>query len=137
MKAFTLIVLVLGLSCALAQSLRASPQRTCQLSMYGPIPPPVCQTVTDANGQQQQECYALGSAAMAAILDKNTKSISESTGLSEFGFSGYCKCTIKLWAGANFTGKAKTYKFNESKTDVMVSDIWSQESNSFKVTCQF
>ena len=138
MKTFTLIVLVLGLSCALgAQSLRAKPQRTCQLSLYGPESPPVCETFIDENGQEQQQCWAVGSAAFAALLDKKTSSIKEATGLSEFSFDGYCKCTMKLWTGSNFTGRSKTIHFKDSQPHIFIKDIWSLESNSFSVSCKF
>lgn len=133
MKAFTLIVLIFGLSCAVNAQ---RPQRTCELSYYGLESPPVCQTILDENGEEQQVCEMVGSAAYAALLDKKMKSFKEAMGISEFSFDGYCRCTMKLWTGSNFNGNSKTIKFNENQPHIMIKDVWSQVANSFSVTCR-
>jgi len=91
----------------------------------------------DENGQEQQHCFTIGSTDMAVILNKNTKSIQQASPISELDFSGKCDCTLKLWSGNEYTGKSFTYKFQARKPHFLISSIWSEEPNSFSVTCKF
>ena len=132
------ILLIFLLSASFVIGLKA---QECQVAYYDVAAPPECHTYLDENGEEQEECTAIGSAAFAALLDANTPSFSEpNLRLSEIDFSGTCDCTLKLYSGSNLSG---CYVQDDVATTtseyVPVSDIWTRSANpqSFSVSCNF
>ena len=113
--------------------------KECQITFYGPTPPPVCNTYLDENGQEQEECYQLGSPAAHLLLNKQDKSYSDATyGAIEYHFEGTCNCTLKLWSAHNFKGASKTYAVNKFvNKNIFVEKTWKKDPKSFKVSCRF
>ena len=136
-KAISLIVALLALS-YIASARKACPiLEPCTLGFYGPEAPPVCQTFTDENGEQQEQCFAIGSAAFGVVLDKDDRSVDEDTEIAEIDFSGHCDCTLTLWNSPSFDGEFIKYRFEASRPHFYINEIWSQDAESFSVTCKF
>jgi len=134
MKSFSLILMILGLS-----YMTVSANRECQVTFYGPTPSPVCETYIDENGQEQEQCYQLGSAAAALLLNKTNKSYSDATYSGvEYMFSGTCNCILQLWPLNNFNGIPKSYAINKlMNRHIIVEKSWKKVPKSFKVACKF
>ena len=135
-KSIFLTAFILSLLYATEAKLRCS-TNPCQVAFFGPESPPVCETVVDENGQEQQQCYAIGSAAFAAALSRSNPSFGESIPLSQINFSGNCRCILTLWSQANFQGESFTYRTQNNNDQVFPDEIWSQENQSFRVRCRF
>ena len=136
-KVFSLIIVLLGLSClATARKCPATP-KTCQIEYEDYPAPPTCETYIDENGQEQQRCPSIGTALFLGILDKTTSSLSESFGISKITFTGNCKCTLTLWSEDDLQGESKVHTLQNGETSFMTSDIWDQENASFEVDCNF
>ena len=134
-KIFALAFLVLAFS-SMIDARKAV--KKCEVTFYGPAPEPVCETVIDENGEEQEECYAVGAPASRLILNKRKSSYQESTQLDEVNFEGTCDCSLKLYTKANFEGLSHSYPFSKSNNRViMVNEIWSYPNNSFKLICKF
>ncbi len=133
-------VCILGLSAlASAKGLKGTPDAQCTLSFYGPPSDPVCNTYVDENGQEQTECYAVGPAASAAIVDKSNKNLKVADGnVYELDFDGTCDCNLVLYSKANYKGQSKKYAFSKAENKQIFADqIWNKENASFKVLCNF
>jgi len=140
MKKILSSLVILGLSAlAGAKDLKTSDSAQCTLMFYGPTPDPVCQTYIDESGQEQEECYALGPAAAAALVDASNPKFTEANGnLYELDFDGTCNCKLVLYNKANFKGKSLTYKFSKAEDKAIFADeIWNKENASYKILCKF
>jgi len=122
---------------ATARNLKGAPQ--CDLTFYGPTPPPVCNTYIDENGQSQLECYQLGPAASRTIVNKANKTFKDpADSLYEVDFYGKCKCTLVLYTRKNYKGLSYSYPFSKAKDGVIFAHkIWKRANKSYKITCSF
>lgn len=113
--------------------------KKCDITFYGPNPPPFCSTVTDSNGKPQQICGAVLAPPNRAVLNSSKKSLQMSDfQLETLSFSGTCSCNLELWSTANYKGAYYKYPFSKSANKKIVpSQFWSAKSHSFKVTCAF
>jgi len=112
----------------------------CQVGYYDVPQPPVCTTETGADGQPEQVCTAVGSAAYVGILDKANPTFSENNfPLNDIDWSGTCRCSLWVYSGLNLKGQYwLQYGFSKSKTkSIVVSQIWKRPTRSFKITCTF
>ena len=134
MKGLILILLTIGLS-----YMTVLADKQCQMEFYGPIPPPVCETYIDENGQEQEQCYQLGSPAAALLMDKDNNNYSDATfGAVEYYFSGDCNCVLQLWPENDFIGISKNLIVNRIiNRDIIVEKCWKKEPKSFKIVCNF
>ena len=62
----------------------------------------------------------------------------ESQMFYEMSFEGTCRCKLVLYTGDNFQGQSLTYRFkNGDNSEILASDIWDQQNNSYKISCCF
>lgn len=123
MKAiFALVLALLAISNTMAQA-----PAQCEISYYDYAPPATC----DDSG-----CSAIGPAAYAAVIDTSNGSMEINIGISEIEWSGDCFCLLRLWTGPEGTGDTTTHRLTDSG-NVMISDIWDQPDQSFRVACLF
>jgi len=137
-KFLPLLFIILGLaSMTQARNLKGAPQ--CDLTFYGPTPPPVCNTYIDENGQSQLECSQVGPAASRTTVDKaNTTFKAARDSLYEVDFYGNCKCTVTLYTKANYKGTSYSYPFSKANGDaIFANKIWNKSNASYKITCSF
>ncbi len=111
--------------------------KSCTISFWGPNPPPVCETYTDENGQEEESCYQLGAPQANAILDARTPSFTFSDEVAEVDWYGDCRCTLVVWSKPNYKGACKLVSNNKRDSAIIIEDIWSRTANSFKVACRF
>lgn len=135
-KTILLTISLISLFYAVESRLRCA-SGPCEIAFFGPATPPTCETFVDENGEDQEQCFALGSAAYAASLNRGNNNFSVSAELAEINFSGNCRCAITLWSEANFQGQSFTYWTKNKNDHVLTNEIWSQENQSFKVRCKF
>jgi len=111
----------------------------CDLTFYGPTPPPVCYTYIDEKGQSQLACSQVGPSASRTYLDKSNKTFKANReALYEVDFDGNCKCTVTLYTKANFKGTSYSYPFSKANNDVIFADkIWKKKNASYKIACAF
>ena len=111
----------------------------CQIGYYDVPQPPMCTTETDEDGQPEEVCTAVGSAAFAGITNPTEPSFSESTfPLNDIDWSGTCNCTLLAYSGENLTGYWLAYPFNETtENKVVVTDLLTTAPKSFNITCIF
>jgi len=113
-------------------------QPKCEITLYGPEPEPECETIIDENGQEQESCFAVGSAESRLLLNKGTSRYQESSDLSELHFAGTCECTLQIYTRVNLRGLYYSYPFSKSADGIiLVPQIWSHPHNSFRVLCKF
>ena len=137
-KFATLLMFFLGASFRLL-TIQA---QSCEVGYYDVAPPPECEFYIDENGEEQEECTAIGSAAFAQLLDSNTPTLTEpSFPLSEMDISGDCDCTLRVYSGQNLSG---CYVQEDIITDAsehieVIGGIWTRSANpqSFELTCTF
>jgi len=101
---------------------------------------PVCETVTDENGEETEECTAIGSAAFAGQLTPDDPTFSATDfSLSLFTWSGDCDCTITYFKDGTASGCYVRRRFNDGENldGIRTDDILKQRPNSFAVACQF
>lgn len=142
MKLFT-FVCILGLFSIVQATnfrrLRINDKRECTVVFWGPDPEPTCQTYTDENGEEQEDCFGVGAPEARAILNSSVKTLEMSDSqIQGLYYYGDCSCSLKLWTKANYKGAVLEYAFSNS-TDKTISttDIWSKTNQSFKVICEF
>jgi len=117
----------------------ALPPIECWIGYYNVPQPPVCETIIGEDGQEEQQCTAVGSAAYAGVINRDEPSFSEENfPLNDIDWSGYCNCNLLVYNSADFTGYWLTYPFSEATEDrIVVGDILKVGVNSFRITCTF
>jgi len=120
--------------------LQAIQAQGCEVAYYDIPAPPECETYIDENGEEEEECTAIGSAAFAALLDSTSPTLTEPTlPLNDLDFTGDCDCTLRVYSGLNLGG-CYVQEDVVSNTHInVVGGIWTRTANpqSFEVTCTF
>src|SRR5689334_21726004 len=100
----------------------------CRVNIYDPDPEPICEKFYDENGKQEERCYGAGSGPTFVFLEDRDPTYKNGNFiLEELYFHGSCECTLKLWVGANFKGKSKSYKFSQSSDNhILPTDVWKE-----------
>ena len=114
---------------------------TCQVGYYTVPVPPQCETYIDENGQEQEQCTAIDSAAFGTVLGaKDNELVERSLELNDIEFTGYCDCVLRLYTETNLDGcYIKSYEISGDYRHTYVSDLWTRDGNpqSFTLTCNF
>ena len=113
----------------------------CTVAYYDIPPPPDCEWDTDAEGEEEEECVTVGSAAFAAALDAATPFINEPNfPLSELDLSGdECDhCTLTVYSKTNLQGCKVVEEVKDDHVDV-VPGIWKRNADpkSWSLVCLF
>ncbi len=142
MNKFTaLLMFFLGASIML----QVTQAQDCTIGYYDIAPPAECEYYTDENGEEEEECSAVGSAAFAALLNSETATLSEPDfPLNDLDFTGDCDCTLRVYSGADLKGCSVqagvlTESSESSEQITVLGDLWKRAANprSFEVTCNF
>ncbi len=135
-KFAALLMLFLGASFML----QATQAQDCVVAYYDIPAPPECEYITDENGEEEEECTSVGSAAFASALNADSPVLSEPTfPLSEADFTGDCDCTLTVYSKTGLTGCKITREVGDGDGVEVVPGIWKGKANpkSFEVVCSF
>ena len=119
--------------------LQAIQAQGCTVAYYDIPAAPDCEYITDENGEEEEECTTVGSAAFAAALSPENAYISEPNfSLSEIDLSGDCDCTLTVYSQKNLKGCKVVKEVQDEEVDV-VPGIWTKKANpkSWDLSCVF
>ena len=112
----------------------------CKINYYNIPAPPVCGTIVE-NGEEEEVCTSIGSAAFAETLNKENSSLSQDFfEVYHIEFRGYCNCGLRVYTRTNLKGcyveeRVFTYELDQ----IFVDQIWKKAGHpqSFSVVCKF
>jgi len=123
--------------CILGLIQLASATKQCQVEYY-PRFDDECTSSVDEEGNVVEECTVTEAAARTFILTRGDRSGNIVESVSEITFTGFCKCDYTLFSNADFSGTSFRGRVNTSTSKyVPVTQIWSQEAQSWKIRCRF
>src|SRR5690349_8964416 len=104
-KILVVTLMLFALLCSLTEArrrvcrTRPAPEK-CQITVYGPIPEPLCEMVSEDGQEPTEVCTDVGSAGLTSVMDSSFSSFLGNMGLSEVDYTeggdGCLDCSLTL-----------------------------------------